>query len=321
VVEIGMNNPGEIAPLARMARPHVACVTAIGEAHIGHMGGLEAIAEEKGSIAAGSSPAGTAVLNRDTPFFDRLAAIALGPAPPGSSASAARRRPRRGCWRPRRGRGDPRATIRVGGRDVVVAMPGAMGLHHAMNACAALAVVAALGEDPARAAEALRGYDPGAGRGAARPRRPARRRRGDADRRELQRRGACHARGARHAGAAPCRRAPHRRPGRHARARRLLRRAARGPSARRGRGGRPGLLLRAGDGAAPRPAAARRRGAHAPDSTALAPLVREALRPGDVVLVKGALGSRMAVVVRALTAGAGGGQDGTTQTASGGPAP
>ena len=44
-----------------------------------------------------------------------------------------------------------------------------------------------------------------------------------------------------------------------------------------------------------------KRGAHAADSAALAPLVREALRPGDVVLVKGALGSRMALVVRALT--------------------
>ena len=43
------------------------------------------------------------------------------------------------------------------------------------------------------------------------------------------------------------------------------------------------------------------RGAHAADSAALAPLVKEALRPGDVVLVKGALGSRMALVVRALT--------------------
>jgi UDP-N-acetylmuramoyl-tripeptide--D-alanyl-D-alanine ligase len=44
-----------------------------------------------------------------------------------------------------------------------------------------------------------------------------------------------------------------------------------------------------------------KRGAHAADSAALAPLVRAALRPGDIVLVKGALGSRMAVLVRVLT--------------------
>ena len=44
------------------------------------------------------------------------------------------------------------------------------------------------------------------------------------------------------------------------------------------------------------------RGAHAIDSAALAPIVRAALRDGDVVLVKGALGSRMKLVVEALTA-------------------
>ena len=46
-----------------------------------------------------------------------------------------------------------------------------------------------------------------------------------------------------------------------------------------------------------------RRGAHLADSKALAPALKEALRPGDAVLVKGSLGSRMAVVVEALTEG------------------
>jgi UDP-N-acetylmuramoyl-tripeptide--D-alanyl-D-alanine ligase len=45
-----------------------------------------------------------------------------------------------------------------------------------------------------------------------------------------------------------------------------------------------------------------KRGAHLPDSRALAPVLSAALRPGDAVLVKGSLGSRMAVVVDALTA-------------------
>src|SRR4051812_18231787 len=76
VIEIGMNNPGEIAPLARLALPHAVGVTAIGEAHIGHMGSLEAVAEEKGSIALGLAPGGIAVLPRDSAFFDRLSAIA-----------------------------------------------------------------------------------------------------------------------------------------------------------------------------------------------------------------------------------------------------
>jgi UDP-N-acetylmuramoyl-tripeptide--D-alanyl-D-alanine ligase len=45
-----------------------------------------------------------------------------------------------------------------------------------------------------------------------------------------------------------------------------------------------------------------KRGAHAADSAALAPIVADALRAGDAVLVKGSLGSRMAAVVRAIKA-------------------
>ncbi len=40
--------------------------------------------------------------------------------------------------------------------------------------------------------------------------------------------------------------------------------------------------------------------AHAPDAAALAPLVARAVRPGDAILVKGSLGSRMAQIVSAL---------------------
>ncbi len=72
VVEIGMNHAGEIAPLARLARPHVAAITAIEKAHIGFLGSIEAIADEKASIMAGLQPAGVVVLPTDTPMFPRL---------------------------------------------------------------------------------------------------------------------------------------------------------------------------------------------------------------------------------------------------------
>ena len=45
-----------------------------------------------------------------------------------------------------------------------------------------------------------------------------------------------------------------------------------------------------------------KRGAHAADSAALAPIVAAALRPGDAILVKGSLGSKMKTIVDAITA-------------------
>ncbi len=53
VAEIGMNHAGEIAPLARLARPHVAVITTIAKAHVGHLGSIDEIADEKASIMCG----------------------------------------------------------------------------------------------------------------------------------------------------------------------------------------------------------------------------------------------------------------------------
>src|SRR5690606_21458901 len=69
IVEIGMNHPGEIAPLSRLARPHIAVITAIADAHIGHMGSREAIAREKADVFAGIDAPGLAIINQDTAEF------------------------------------------------------------------------------------------------------------------------------------------------------------------------------------------------------------------------------------------------------------
>jgi UDP-N-acetylmuramoyl-tripeptide--D-alanyl-D-alanine ligase len=76
VVEIGMNHAGEIAPLSRLAQPQVAVITAVEKAHIGYLGSIEAIADEKASIVAGLAPRGVAVLPADSPMFPRLRAAA-----------------------------------------------------------------------------------------------------------------------------------------------------------------------------------------------------------------------------------------------------
>ncbi len=73
VWEIGMNHPGEIAPLAQLAQPDVAIITNIGIAHLEFMGSREAIAREKGDLAAAVAAGGTVILNRDDEFADAIA--------------------------------------------------------------------------------------------------------------------------------------------------------------------------------------------------------------------------------------------------------
>jgi UDP-N-acetylmuramoyl-tripeptide--D-alanyl-D-alanine ligase len=73
VWEIGMNHPGEVAPLAALAAPDVAIITNIGIAHIEFMGSREAIAQEKGQLAAAVGAAGTVILNSDDPFSESIA--------------------------------------------------------------------------------------------------------------------------------------------------------------------------------------------------------------------------------------------------------
>ena len=76
VFELGMNHPGEIAALTRLARPHIAVVTTVAPAHLGFFRSVEEIADAKAEIFLGLEPGGVAVLNRDNPHYARLAAAA-----------------------------------------------------------------------------------------------------------------------------------------------------------------------------------------------------------------------------------------------------
>jgi len=78
VWEIGMNHPGEVAALAKIAAPNVGIITNIGVAHIEFMGSRERIAEEKGALAEAIGADGTIILNADDPFTQGIAARAHG---------------------------------------------------------------------------------------------------------------------------------------------------------------------------------------------------------------------------------------------------
>jgi UDP-N-acetylmuramoyl-tripeptide--D-alanyl-D-alanine ligase len=78
VIEMGMNHPGEIAYLARLARPTVAVVTNAQRAHLAGMGTLDSIAAEKGSVFLELDQTGVAVFNADDPWAELWRAQSAG---------------------------------------------------------------------------------------------------------------------------------------------------------------------------------------------------------------------------------------------------
>src|SRR3954468_9251472 len=72
VFEIGMNHDGEIEPLTRLVRPHVAIITTIEPVHLEFFPSVEAIADAKAEIFQGIEPGGAPVINRDNLHFARL---------------------------------------------------------------------------------------------------------------------------------------------------------------------------------------------------------------------------------------------------------
>jgi len=164
VFEIGMNHAGEISPLAQLVRPHVAIVTTVEPVHLEYFGSLVAIAEAKAEIFSGLEPGGTAILNRDNTFFDLL-------------ERRAREQGGRVVSFGRDERADVRPevwTLGPDGSDIVVRLGerriayhvGAPGAHIAHNSLAVVAALDALGTDVERAVTALADVKAAKGRGA-----------------------------------------------------------------------------------------------------------------------------------------------------------
>ena len=72
VLEMGMNNAGEIAALTRIVRPNIAIITSIAAAHIENLGSMEAIAAAKAEIFEGLEQDGVAIVPEETPHRDQL---------------------------------------------------------------------------------------------------------------------------------------------------------------------------------------------------------------------------------------------------------
>ncbi|SMC59316.1 UDP-N-acetylmuramoylalanyl-D-glutamyl-2,6-diaminopimelate--D-alanyl-D-alanine ligase [Rhizobium sp. RU36D] len=165
VFEIGMNHPGEISPLTRMVRPHVAIITTIAAAHLGNFRNLKEIAAAKAEIFEGVEPGGYALLNRDNGQYDFLqkAAHAIGIDHVMSFGHHSK-----ADFRLLEFHGGPeRSAMSVDlagvAREVEI---GAPGKHIAENALAVLAAVRLCSADLDQAIEVLTRLTPVKGRGA-----------------------------------------------------------------------------------------------------------------------------------------------------------
>ena len=163
VIEIGMNHPGEIAPLSHMARPDVVVITIVAPAHLEAFDSIEGIAHEKAAIIDGLQPGGVAVLNADiatSPLLQAKAHEAQARAVTFGAAEGADYR---------------MVSVQIGDDSTVVRATRqgqpvlykvmSPGRHFAANGLAVLAVADAFGLDPVISATDLGRWQPPAGRG------------------------------------------------------------------------------------------------------------------------------------------------------------
>ena len=307
VFEIGMNHSGEISPLARMVRPAVAVITNVEGVHTQNFpDGLAGVAAAKAEIFDGFEGArdATAVLNRDNLFFDFLVQRARRQ---GAQSITSFGAAPAADFRLLDVQAEPMAsvvTLAARGKEFKYRI-GTAGRHWALNTLAVLAAVEALGGDIARAATAFATLTAPKGRG---------------QRHRLAIGGGTYELIDDSYNASPAsmrasfevlKAVPPSGGGRRiAVLGDMLELGAQAPELHAGLA-EPllaahvdlvftcGANMRRLHDALP----ANRRGGHAAASDALLPLVRDALRPGDVIVVKGSLGSRMGRIVDALLAG------------------
>jgi len=149
VWEIGMNHPGEIAPLAALAKPDAAIITNIGVAHIEYLKTREAIALEKSVLAEAVSPEGFVVLSAEDDQSDFIASrtkarVVRAGLSSGSITADTLVESTEGCS----------FVVRVGGRSFATSIT-CNGAHMVRNSLLAVAAGIELGISPEDAASGL----------------------------------------------------------------------------------------------------------------------------------------------------------------------
>ena len=159
VIEMGANHPGEIARLARLARPHIGVITQCAPAHLEGFGSVEGVAQAKGELLMNLDADGTAIINADdafAPLWRRLAGsrrcleFAIDHC---ADVRAAWRQDARGSR--------IEMTTPLGGIEVNLALPGR---HNVANAAAATAAAIAAGATAEAIVKGLEAMGPIPGR-------------------------------------------------------------------------------------------------------------------------------------------------------------
>jgi len=149
VYEMGMNHPGEIAPLAAIARPQIAIITNIGSSHIEFLGSRENIAREKASIASGLGEDELLILPYDCDFLPLIRSVTkarvMTTGGPRDAVKATDIREHQGCMK---------FTLEIGEDQADVTLPVA-GRHMVSNALLAAAAGHVCGMDCALIARGL----------------------------------------------------------------------------------------------------------------------------------------------------------------------
>jgi UDP-N-acetylmuramoyl-tripeptide--D-alanyl-D-alanine ligase len=150
VVELGINHPGEMVGLSEMARPDVALVTAIGDAHLGHFRSRRELAAEKQKIQSALRPGGRVVLKGDEPLLNRKEQNVMTFGFKTGQVRALDLKPRGLMTRFILSAGGERASV-------LLSMPGA---HNVLNALAAVSAGLSLGVPFRALAERLGSFRP-----------------------------------------------------------------------------------------------------------------------------------------------------------------